>query len=117
MRRYEVVCEALQAPAALAPPLPLPIGIHGPVVAKGCDRKRPDSRSAKCVSSQVYVQSMDLIILGLGVAIAGILVASFLLVLIWKIVGGAVDGFLDWLIYTFGNEQAVRRIEEKWRER
>jgi hypothetical protein len=45
-----------------------------------------------------------------GVALAIVLAAG-----IWKIVSRAVDNGLDWLIHTFGNEQAAKRIEQKWR--
>ena len=34
-----------------------------------------------------------------------------------KVVGGAVDNLLDWLVYNFGNQSAAHRVEEKWRKR
>jgi hypothetical protein len=50
------------------------------------------------------------------IAVAGgVLFGLLLLSLIWKIVSRAVDNGLDWMIHNFGNEQATRRIEEKWR--
>ena len=49
--------------------------------------------------------------------IGGALLAAALMIVIWKVVSGAVDNGLDWLIHNFGNEQAARRIEEKWRSR
>jgi hypothetical protein len=45
--------------------------------------------------------------------IGGVLLAGTLMVVIWKVVSGAVENGLDWLIHTFGNEPAARRIEEK----
>jgi hypothetical protein len=45
----------------------------------------------------------------------GVLLGLVLLNLIWRIVSRAVDNGLDWVIHNFGNEQAARRIEEKWR--
>lgn len=53
----------------------------------------------------------------IGVAVAGVLLAAALMLVVWKIVGGAVENGLDWLIYTFGNERAAKEIEAKWRER
>ena len=57
---------------------------------------------------------MELLIVAI---IGGVGLAVVLMVLIWKIVGGAVENGLDWLIYTFGNERAAKDIEAKWRER
>lgn len=47
--------------------------------------------------------------------IGGVLLAVVLMTVIWKVVSRAVDNGLDWLIHTFGNEQAARKVEEKWR--
>jgi hypothetical protein len=49
--------------------------------------------------------------------LGGVALAIVLALGIWQIVSRAVDNGLDWLIHTFGNEQAARRIEQKWRER
>jgi hypothetical protein len=49
--------------------------------------------------------------------IGGVLLAGALMVVIWKVVSGAVDNGLDWLIHKFGNERAAREVEEKWRRR
>ena len=53
------------------------------------------------------------------VMIVLVAVAGALGMTIWKVVTGAVDGLFDWLILTFGNEQAVkdheRRIEARKR--
>ena len=57
---------------------------------------------------------MELLI---AAVVGGILLAIALAVGIWKIVSRAVDNGLDWLIHTFGNEQAAKRIEHKWRSR
>ena len=54
---------------------------------------------------------MELII---GAVVAGVVLAAVLWVLIWKVVGGAVENGLDWLIHNFGNEEAAKRVEEKW---
>lgn len=56
---------------------------------------------------------MELIIVGV---IGGVLLAVVLWKLIWMVVSGAVDNGVDWLIHTFGNETAARKVEEKWRE-
>ncbi len=57
---------------------------------------------------------MELLIVAVigGVALAIVLAAG-----IWKIVSRAVDNGLDWLIHTFGNDQAAKRVEQKWRSR
>jgi cobalamin biosynthesis protein CbiD len=47
-----------------------------------------------------------------GVALAIVLAAG-----IWNIVSRAVDNGLDWLIHTFSNDQAAKRVEQKWRSR
>lgn len=51
-----------------------------------------------------------------GAVVAGILLAAALWKVIWRVVSGAVDNGLDWLIHTFGNDAAARRVEEKWRK-
>jgi hypothetical protein len=53
----------------------------------------------------------------IAAVVGGILLAIALAAGIWKIVSRAVDNGLDWLIHTFGNEQAAKTIEEKWRSR
>ena len=57
---------------------------------------------------------MELLI---GAVVAGVLLAAALWILVWRIVSRAVDNGLDWLIHTFGNDRAVREVEEKWRSR
>ena len=57
---------------------------------------------------------MELLIAAL---VGGILLAGAVMVVIWKVVSGAVGNGLDWLIHTFGNERAAREVEEKWRTR
>lgn len=57
---------------------------------------------------------MELIIGGI---IGGILLAIFLMKLIWSVVSPAVENGTDWLIHTFGNERAAKEVEEKWQER
>lgn len=52
-----------------------------------------------------------------GAVVAGIVLAAGLWLLLWRIVSRAVDNGLDWLIHTFGNEEAAKRVEEKWRRR
>lgn len=52
---------------------------------------------------------MEIIIAG---AILGVVLALVILWIVWRAVGNA----LDWIIYTFGNENAARRIERKWAE-
>lgn len=53
----------------------------------------------------------------LAAIIGGFLLAVLLMIVLWKIVSAAVENGLDWLIHTFGNERAVREVEEKWRKR
>jgi hypothetical protein len=53
----------------------------------------------------------------IAAVIGGVVLAGVLLVVIWKIVSAAVDNGMDWLIHTFGNDQAAKRIEQKWRNR
>lgn len=48
-----------------------------------------------------------------GAAIAGVLLAIALFKLIWVIVGSAVGNLFDWVVYTFGNEEAVRRLKQE----
>ena len=55
---------------------------------------------------------MELVI---GAVVAGILFAAALWAVLWRVVSRAVDNGLDWLIHTFGNREAAKRIEEKWR--
>ena len=57
---------------------------------------------------------MELLI---GAVVAGVLLAAALWLLVWRVVSRAVDNGLDWLIHNFGNEEAARRVEEKWRRR
>ena len=57
---------------------------------------------------------MELLI---GAVVAGILLAAALWIVLWRVVSGAVDNGLEWLIQNFGNEEAARRVEEKWRRR
>jgi hypothetical protein len=53
----------------------------------------------------------------IAAVIGGVVLAGVLLVVIWKIVSAAVDNGMDWLIHTFGNDQAAKRVEQKWRSR
>lgn len=53
---------------------------------------------------------MEIILAG---AIAGVLLAIALFKVIWVVVGRAVENLLDWAIYNFGNDEAVRRLKEK----
>ena len=53
---------------------------------------------------------MEFIVAG---AIAGVLLAIALAKVIWVVVSQAVDNLLDWVVLQFGNEKAVREIEEK----
>ena len=57
---------------------------------------------------------MELILAALG---AGVLLSIVVLAAAWKVFSKAFDNGLDWLIHTFGNEQAAKKIEEKWRSR
>ena len=57
---------------------------------------------------------MELLI---AAVVGRVLLAAVLMTVIWKVVSRAVDNSLDWLIHTFGNEQAAREVEEKWREK
>lgn len=54
---------------------------------------------------------MELVI---GAVVAAVLLGAALWILVWRIVSRAVDNGLDWLIYTFGNEEAVKRVKERW---
>lgn len=49
--------------------------------------------------------------------VGGVLLALGLFAVILKVVDGAVDHLLDWLVYNFGNERASQRVQEKWRQR
>lgn len=51
----------------------------------------------------------------IAAVVGGVALACALVVVIWKIVGAAFDNGLDWLIHSFGNNQAAARVEEKWR--
>jgi hypothetical protein len=51
----------------------------------------------------------------IAAVVGGVVLAGALMVVIWKIVSGAVDNGIDWLIHNFGNERAARQVEEKWR--
>jgi hypothetical protein len=53
----------------------------------------------------------------IAAVIGGFALAVVLMTVIWKVVSRAVDNGLDWLIYTFGKEQAAREVEEKWQEK
>jgi phosphotransferase system glucose/maltose/N-acetylglucosamine-specific IIC component len=53
----------------------------------------------------------------IAAVVGGVLLVAILMTLIWKVVSRAVDNGLDWAIHTFGNQQAAKRIEEKWRGR
>jgi hypothetical protein len=57
---------------------------------------------------------MELLI---AAVIGGVFLAVILVTVIWKIVSGAVDNGLDWLIHTFGNERAAKEVEDKWKRR
>ena len=48
--------------------------------------------------------------------IGGVVLAAAVTTVLWKVFSSAFDNGLDWLIHTFGNEQAAKRIEEKWRQ-
>lgn len=49
--------------------------------------------------------------------VVGILLAAAIALTIWKVFSKAFDNGLDWLIHTFGNENAARQVEDKWRGR
>jgi hypothetical protein len=53
----------------------------------------------------------------IAAVVGGVLLAAALMAVIWKVISGAVDNGLDWLIHTFGNERAASQVEEKWRQR
>ena len=55
---------------------------------------------------------MELLIVAGVVAV--VIVA--LLSVMWKVFSKAFDNGFEWLIHTFGNEQAAKKIEEKWRQ-
>lgn len=57
---------------------------------------------------------MELLI---AAVVGGVLLALGLMAVIWKVVSGAVDNGLDWLIHKFGNDRAAREVEEKSRAR
>lgn len=58
---------------------------------------------------------MELIVIVLIAVVGGAVLALTLFSILWKIVAPAVENLLDWLIHTFGNENAAREVEEKWR--
>lgn len=49
---------------------------------------------------------MEILIAG---AIGGLLLALLIMIVVWRAVGTA----FDWLIETFGNDDAVRRLRER----
>ncbi len=51
---------------------------------------------------------MEILIAGV---VGGILLALVLLRVIFLVVGSAVDNLLDWLVLTFGNDEAVARLK------
>ena len=53
---------------------------------------------------------MELLLAGV---IAGVLLALALARVIWVVVSQAVDNLLDWATLHFGNERAVREVQEK----
>jgi hypothetical protein len=52
---------------------------------------------------------MELLLAGV---IAGVLLALALARVIWVVVSQAVDNLFTWAIYTFGNDEAMKRQEE-----
>lgn len=53
----------------------------------------------------------------LAAVIGGVLLAIVLMKIIWTVLSRAVENSLDWLIHSFGNEQAAKKVEEKWKQR
>ena len=51
----------------------------------------------------------------IAAVIGGVVLAIAVMTVLWKVFSKAFDNGLDWLIHTFGNEQAAKKIEEKWR--
>lgn len=51
----------------------------------------------------------------IAAVVGGVLLSVAVMTVLWKVISRAFDNGLDWLIHTFGNEQAAKRIEEKWR--
>ena len=49
--------------------------------------------------------------------VGGVVLAAALLTVVWKVVSAAVDNGLDWLIETFGNEDAREDLERRRQER
>lgn len=52
---------------------------------------------------------MELLI---GAAIAGVVFALAVFVVLYRVIGRAVDNLLRWLITTFGNESSRRRLDD-----
>ena len=57
---------------------------------------------------------MELVVIAL---VGGVLLALVLGYLIMVITGRAVDNLIDWLVYTFASDEAVRRREREIRRR
>ena len=53
----------------------------------------------------------------IAAVVAGIVLAVALMTMLWKVFSRAFNNGFEWLIHTFGNEQAAKKIEEKWRQR
>jgi hypothetical protein len=49
----------------------------------------------------------------IAAVIAGVVLAVFLMVVIYR----ALSVAFDWLIYTFGNERAASEVEKRWRSK
>lgn len=48
------------------------------------------------------------------VLVVGMALAIAVVVTILKLVWHATGNLLDWLIYTFGNEDAAREVKKRW---
>ena len=53
----------------------------------------------------------------LAAVLGGVVLAIAVVTVAWKVFSRAFDNGFEWLIHTFGNEQAAKKIEEKWRQR
>ena len=53
----------------------------------------------------------------LAAVLVGVVLMIAVITVAWKVFSRAFDNGLEWLIHTFGNEQAAKKIEEKWRQR
>ena len=81
------------------------------VTVAGTRHNPGDERTRGVAELDGIVEPMELV---LGVLAVGVLLGIAVLTVAWKVFSRAFDNGFEWLIHTFGNEQAAKKIEEKW---